>query len=80
MLHQIHIAISTQIISESYEVLESSSSHHAHWCHTLKYLILGCEYLLKCVHLSIGFFENFKDFFQKLFSFSVELNPFIGKL
>jgi hypothetical protein len=28
-------------------------------CHTLKYLILGCEYLSECVHLSIGFFENF---------------------
>jgi hypothetical protein len=24
-----------------------------------KYLILGCEYLLECVHLSLGFFENF---------------------
>jgi hypothetical protein len=32
-------------------------------CHTLKYLILGCDYLLQCVHLSIGFFENFIDFF-----------------
>jgi hypothetical protein len=31
-------------------------------CHTLKYLILGCEYLLQCDPLSIGFFENFKDF------------------
>jgi hypothetical protein len=31
-------------------------------CHTLKYLILGCECLLGCVHQSIGFFENFKDF------------------
>jgi hypothetical protein len=31
-------------------------------CHTLKYLILECEYLLQYVHLSIGFFENFKDF------------------
>jgi hypothetical protein len=30
-------------------------------CHTLKYLILGCECLLGCVHLSIGFFESFKD-------------------
>jgi hypothetical protein len=30
--------------------------------HTLKYLILGCESLLQCVHLSIGFSENFKDF------------------
>jgi hypothetical protein len=29
--------------------------------HTLKYLILGCECLLQYVHLSIGFFENFKD-------------------
>jgi hypothetical protein len=32
-------------------------------CHTLKYLILGCECLLGCVHLSIGFSKNFKDFF-----------------
>jgi hypothetical protein len=32
------------------------------YCHTLKYLILECEYLLKCVHLSIGFFKNFTDF------------------
>jgi hypothetical protein len=31
-------------------------------CHTLKYLILGCDYLLQCVHLSKGFSENFKDF------------------
>jgi hypothetical protein len=31
-------------------------------CHTLKYSILGCDYLLQCVHLSIGFSENFKDF------------------
>jgi hypothetical protein len=31
-------------------------------CHTLKYLILGCEYLSEYVHLSIGFSENFKDF------------------
>jgi hypothetical protein len=31
-------------------------------CHTLKYLILGCECLLQYVHLSIGFSENFKDF------------------
>jgi hypothetical protein len=32
-------------------------------CHTLKYLILGCECILQCVHLSIEFSENFKDFF-----------------
>jgi hypothetical protein len=32
------------------------------YCHTLKYLILGCEYLLECVCLSIGFFENFQNF------------------
>jgi hypothetical protein len=31
-------------------------------CHTLKYLILVCDYLLQCVHLSIRFFENFNDF------------------
>jgi hypothetical protein len=31
-------------------------------CHTLKYLILGCEYLSEFVHLSIGFFKNFPDF------------------
>jgi hypothetical protein len=31
MLHQIDIAISTQIINESYEVLESSSGRRAHW-------------------------------------------------
>jgi hypothetical protein len=31
-------------------------------CHTLKYLILGCDYLLQYVHLSIEFSENFKDF------------------
>jgi hypothetical protein len=31
-------------------------------CHTLKYLILGCEYLLECVRLSIGFSENFQNF------------------
>jgi hypothetical protein len=48
-------------------------------CHTLKYLILGCEYLLQCVYPSLGFFENFLDFSGKLFTFSVELNPFIGK-
>jgi hypothetical protein len=30
-------------------------------CHTLKYLILECEYLLECVHPSLGFFENFPD-------------------
>jgi hypothetical protein len=35
---------------------------HGHLCHTLKYLILGCDYLLQCVHLSIGFSENFIDF------------------
>src|SRR5688572_13484442 len=29
--HQVDIAISTKIISESYEVLESSSSRRAHW-------------------------------------------------
>jgi hypothetical protein len=34
----------------------------AEYCHTLKYLILGCECLLQCVHLSIGFSENLKDF------------------
>jgi hypothetical protein len=33
-----------------------------HGCHTLKHLILGCDYLLQCVHLSIRFFKNFKDF------------------
>jgi endonuclease/exonuclease/phosphatase family metal-dependent hydrolase len=32
-----------------------------HHCHTLKYLILGCEYLLQYVHLSMGLFVNFKD-------------------
>jgi hypothetical protein len=31
-------------------------------CHTLKYSILGCEYLLQYVYLSIGFSKNFKDF------------------
>jgi hypothetical protein len=31
-------------------------------CHTLKYLILGCEYFLERVHLSIGFSVNSKDF------------------
>jgi hypothetical protein len=31
-------------------------------CHTLKYSILGCDYLLQYVHLSIEFSENFKDF------------------
>jgi hypothetical protein len=31
-------------------------------CHTIKYPILGCEYLLQCVHLSIGFSKNFKEF------------------
>jgi hypothetical protein len=31
-------------------------------CHTLKYLILGCEYLSEYVHLSIGFFKNFPNF------------------
>jgi hypothetical protein len=24
--------------------------------------LLGCEYLLECVHPSLGFFENFSDF------------------
>jgi hypothetical protein len=33
------------------------------YCNTLKYLILGCEYLLECVHLSIGISENFLEFF-----------------
>jgi hypothetical protein len=35
---------------------------HPEWvanCHTLKYSILGCDYLLQCVHLSIGFFREF---------------------
>jgi hypothetical protein len=31
-------------------------------CHTLKYLILGCECLLQCVYPSLGFFENFLEF------------------
>jgi hypothetical protein len=31
-------------------------------CHTLKYLILGCEYLLKCINPSLGFPKNFPDF------------------
>jgi hypothetical protein len=31
-------------------------------CHTLKYLILGYEYLLECVCPSIGFLENFQNF------------------
>jgi hypothetical protein len=31
-------------------------------CHTLKYSILGCDYLLQFVHLSIGFSKNFKKF------------------
>jgi hypothetical protein len=44
--------------------LPSTDSLHSilPMCHTLKYLILGCECLLQCVHLSIGFSENFKDF------------------
>jgi hypothetical protein len=44
-------------------------------CHTLKYLILGCDYLLQCVHLSIGFSENFKDFLA-IILFIQELDPF----
>jgi hypothetical protein len=37
-------------------------SGRANGCHTLKYLILGCEYLLECVRPSLGFLENFPDF------------------
>jgi hypothetical protein len=48
-------------------------------CHTLKYLILGCTYLLECVHPSILFPENFPKFFWQLFLSFVELNLFIGK-
>jgi hypothetical protein len=32
-----------------------------HKCHTLKYLILGCKYLLECVHPTLEFFENFLE-------------------
>jgi hypothetical protein len=46
------------------------------WRHILKYLILRCEYLLKCVHLSIGFSENFLEFFSQLYSFILELGPY----
>jgi hypothetical protein len=46
-------------------------------CHTLKYLILGCDYLLECFHLAIGFFEFFSEFFYQLFSFILELDPFL---
>jgi hypothetical protein len=66
------------------KVLSSASSAFS-WavrCHTLKYLILGCEYLLQCVYLPIGFFENFKDFLV-IILFILELDPFIllfGKL
>jgi hypothetical protein len=50
-------------------------------CHILKYLILGCEYLLERVHLSIGFPEKFPNFFKQLFSFILELGPyFFGRL
>jgi hypothetical protein len=48
-------------------------------CHTLKYLILECEYLSECVYPSLGFFKNFPDFSVDYSLFSVELNPFIGK-
>jgi hypothetical protein len=29
------------------------------YCHTVKYLILGCEYLLECVYPSLGFSRIF---------------------
>jgi hypothetical protein len=47
-------------------------------CHTLKYLTLGCQCLLECVHPSLAFFENFPNFSGN-YSFFVELNLFIGK-
>jgi hypothetical protein len=39
-------------------------------CHTLKYSILGCECILQCVYVSLGFFENFLDFSSKYSLFS----------
>jgi hypothetical protein len=37
----------------------NSSANLKALCHTLKYLILGCEYLLQYVHPSMGFFREF---------------------
>jgi hypothetical protein len=39
-------------------------------CHTLKYLILVCEYLLECVHPSIGFSGIFQIFLAIILIFS----------
>jgi hypothetical protein len=51
-------------------------------CHTLKYSILGCDYLLQCVHLSIGFFSRVLKIFLATILFIQELDPFflLGKL
>jgi hypothetical protein len=57
--------VDQNIINEDhYEFVKFLHQDRVHeiYCHTLKYLILGCEYLLQYVHLSIGFFENFIDF------------------
>jgi hypothetical protein len=48
-------------------------------CHTLKYSILGCDYLLQYVHLSIGFSENFKDFSGNHFIYPRARSIFIWK-
>jgi hypothetical protein len=45
-------------------------------CHTLKYLILGCDYLLQCVHLSIRFFSGILKIFLAIILFIQELDPF----
>jgi hypothetical protein len=58
----------------------SSTGQRPSHCHALKYLILGCECLLGCVHLSIGFSEIFKDH-SAIIIFILELDPFLfGKL
>jgi hypothetical protein len=58
-----------------FEVAFIESPYHAIY-HTLKYLILGCEYLSECFHLSIGISKNFLEFFWQLFSFILELDLF----
>ena len=59
--------------SSSVQLLRPVPTPHAMSCipcHTLKYLILGCECLLENVYPSLGFFENFSDFFGNYSYFS----------
>jgi hypothetical protein len=57
-----------------------SPSSPGQLCHAIKYLILGCDYLLECVHPSLGFLGIFQIFLAIILIFPIAKSIYLKAL